>query len=176
MLRPVDYSWLLGAGLLLPYAYAMGVNRCTPLGGRDWGLKGLNGLLPMAQFLGMALLMLVVPVLVARWRLGLRAGCFGLGGGRSWLGWIAVLGAAVGIPLSGWIAPIESHRDAWQPMLLGLAALPAGWLLAVSLRALFGSDRLRLLTRGVIARALVPVYAVAMLLVHCTRSGSPETQ
>lgn len=164
LLRPSDFAWLLGAGLLLPYAYAMGINRFTPLGGREFGITGNSGLLPMAQFFGMAVLMLVVPVLIARWRLGRRAGIFGLGGGRSWLGWSAVLGAAVGIPLSGWIAPAESHRDAWQPLLLGLAALSVLWLIAVSLRALFGSDRLRLLSRGAIACALVPVYAVAMLL------------
>jgi hypothetical protein len=210
LLRPVDYAWLIGGGILLPYAYMMVINRFTPLGGRDWSIRGL----PMAQFLGMALLMLVVPVLVARWRLSRRiagdakglapldrngfgndtprdptfpvqgdkplgAGISpvrksavpGLGGGRSWMAWLAVFCAVVFIPLAGWIAPGEYQRDIYQPWVLGLLAVPAVWLLVASLRALFGRAKARLLVRGVIARALVPVYATAMLLMAAAALG-----
>ncbi len=164
LLRPIDYAWLIAAGIALPYGYAMGVIRGTPLGGREWGIMGNHGLLPMVQFLCMVMLMLVLPVLVARWRVAKRAGCLGLVGGMPWFGWLAVLCSAAGIPLSGWIAPVACHRDAWQPVLIGLAAVPVLWLIVTSLRAVCGSTSLRLLTGGVIACALVPVYAVAMLL------------
>ena len=164
LLRPTDFSWLVGAGIVLPYVYMMVINRFTPLGGRDWGLKGVNLILPAAQFLGLACLMCVVPVRVARWRLAIRAAALGLGGGHAWGGWLAVLAAAVSIPLSGWLAAAEYQRDIYQPVAIVLVALPAGWLLVAVLRALVGTAKPRLLARGVIARALVPVYATAMLL------------
>jgi hypothetical protein len=167
LLRPVDYAWLIGGGILLPYAYMMVINRFTPLGGRDWSIRGL----PMAQFLGMALLMLVVPVLVARWRLSRRTAVPGFGGGRSWMAWLAVVCAVVFIPLAGWIAPGEYQRDIYQPWVLGLLAVPAVWLLVASLRALFGRAKARLLARGVIARALIPAYATAMLLMAAAAPG-----
>jgi len=196
LLRPVDYGWLIGAGILLPYAYMMIINRFTPLGGRDWSIGDTTMYflrqfretvadpgwrdwsiwdtrvyLPMAQFLGMALLMLVVPVLVARWRLSRRIAMPDLCGGRSWMAWLAVMCTAVFIPLAGWIAPEAYKREIYQPWLIGLAAVPVVWLLVAALRALFGRAKPRLLYRGVIARALVPVYAAAMLLMAAAALG-----
>ena len=196
LLRPVDYAWLIGAGILLPYAYMMVINRFTPLGGRDWSIGGtqmyflqqfkesvadtewrdwsiwcVRIYLPLAQFLGLALLMMVVPVLVARWRLGRRIAMPGPGGGLSWIGWFAVICMVVLIPLSGWIAPTEYQRDIYQPWVTGLMAVPVVWLFVVSLRALFGRAKPRLLCRGVIARALVAVYATAMLLMAAAALG-----
>jgi len=196
LLRPVDFAWLIGAGILLPYAYMMMINRFTPLGGRDWGIRGtrmyllqrfkdaiadtewrdwsiwcIRIYLPLVQFLGLALLMMVVPVLVARWRLGRRIAMTGPGGGRSWFGWFAVLCTVVCIPLAGWIAPEAYQREIYQPWVTGLIAVPVVWLLVASLRALIGRDKPRLLCRGVIARALVPVYAAAMLLLAAAALG-----
>lgn len=165
LFRPADYAWMIGIGILLPYGFTMVVNRLTPLGGRELGVFGMNGLLPSVQFLGMVLLMLITPVLVARWRLGKRAALFGLGGGEFGFCGRAAVSAAVFIPVSGWVAAHEfPEMMYWLPLAGALIVFPVLWLFVSSLRALSGTAKMRLLTHGVIARALVPVYAVAMLL------------
>jgi hypothetical protein len=167
LLDPLDHAWIIGAGVLLPYSYTMMINRFTSLGGRDWSIHGNHLMLPMAQFFGMAVLMLLVPILVARWRLGKKAAVLGIAGERSAWGPRAVVCAAALIPVSGWFAPREPGFE-WYVLLVPLAffliVFPLLWLVANSCRALFGSGELRLLARAIVSRALIPAYATAMLL------------
>ncbi|RYD20388.1 MAG: hypothetical protein EOP88_15225, partial [Verrucomicrobiaceae bacterium] len=79
-----DHAWVIGLGVLLPFLFVMAVNRLTPLGGREFGMRGTLMMLPLAHFVGLWLLWLVVPVQVIRWRLRRRAGHFGFRGPRWW--------------------------------------------------------------------------------------------
>lgn len=102
LLRSSDWIWLLIAGVVLPFCYFMAITRLTPLGGRDFSLtKNDLKLFPdtvvplaLAQFSGLALLLILVPLLVTRWRLAIRGVAFGFTNGKSWPGFAAVVCAA----------------------------------------------------------------------------------
>lgn len=113
LLQISDRVWIVGLGVMLPFFYVMAVNRLTPLGGREMSVAGTTLLLPLAHFLGLWLLWLVVPVRVVRWRLWKRAGCFGFGG-SSWFDWLAVVSAAAFVPLIGWALLAGSSPNFWQ--------------------------------------------------------------
>lgn len=161
LMRPTDWAWLLGAGLVMPLVYVLILNRLTPLGGRHLGLKTILMLLPAAHFLGLTLLMILLPVLITRWRLAKRAAAFGFANGRSWTAWIAVVCAVAFIPVVGWSACALS--EVGLAVAAGLILVPTLWLLVVMLRAVF-SNPSKLLHRSTSARVLLPVYATAMLL------------
>ncbi len=161
LMRPADWAWLLGSGLLLPLAYVMILNRLTPLGGRDFGLQTTFMLLPAAHFLGLTVLMILLPLLITRWRLGQRAAAFGFANNKSKLGWFAAACAGGFIPVVGWGACAGSRVG--LAVAAGLILVPALWLLAVMLRAIFSKPSM-LLHRSTSARVLLPVYTTAMLL------------
>jgi hypothetical protein len=187
LLRPADWGWIVGLGILLPFAFVMGINRLTPLGGRAFGMKGPFMLMPACHFLGLVVLWLVVPVQIIRWRLAKRAGGFGFSG-HSRIGWVAVACAVAFVPWIGWAAISESFPLWWvlsmnalgiqldvtggSPWLfwqaLVLLGIPALWLAGVAVRALFcRADRQ--LHRAAAARVLV-VSSAAALAVLCLAS------
>ena len=161
LMRPADWAWLLVAGLVMPLVYVMILNRLTPLGGRHFGLQTTLMLLPAAHFLGVTVLMILLPLLITRWRLGKRAAAFGFTNGKSKSGWFAVACAVAFIPVVGWSACALS--EVGLAVAAGLILVPTLWLLAVMLRAIF-SNPSKLLHRSTSARVLLPVYATAMLL------------
>ncbi|MES2922226.1 MAG: hypothetical protein V4819_11805 [Verrucomicrobiota bacterium] len=161
LMLPADWAWLLGVGLLMPLAYMMILNRLTPLGGRQFGLHTTLLLLPAAHFLGLTVLMILLPVLITRWRLGKRAAVFGFANSRSRLGWFAAACAVAFVPVVGWGACAGS--EVGLAVAAGLIAVPALWLLVVMLRAIFSKPS-KMLHRSTSARVLLPVYATAMLL------------
>ena len=165
LLLPVDWAWMLGAGVLLPFAYVTALARCTPLGGQDWGLlKGGAAVLIAADFLTIALLLLVVPVLVARWRLGRRAAALGICAGRPLLGWLAVAVAAALVPVLGMTALPVTSLNLSLGLKLALLA-PLVLVILTSLVRALAVTFTRQFSRAVVALTLIPTYASAMLLV-----------
>ena len=165
LLLPVDWAWILGVGVVLPFGYVTGLMRCTPLGGQDWGLlKGGVALVVVADFLALALLMLVMPVLAARWRIGLRAAAFGVCSEPALGGRLAVAAAAAAVPLID-LSPLSA--SGLNPQLVLKLALLAPLLLLISasvVRAL-AVKFTRQFSRAVVALTLLPVYACGMLLI-----------
>lgn len=166
LLRPVDWLWLLAAGIP-PLPYLMLVAHLTNLGGYSSGFTGMpidlpydgHANLPMAQFAGVLLMMLILPILVARWRLGIRAAAFGFANTRLWLGSLALLGGAAFIPVVGWAVIAESKEGlvaAW--ILLGP---PVAWLCGVACRAMI-SGTAWLLHHTTASRVLVPAYMAGL--------------
>lgn len=185
-----DWAWILGAGVLLPLAYVLAVNRLTPLGGHEFGMLGNAMLLPAGHFVGLILLWLTLPTLVTRWRLAKRAGMVGFTA-AGWLAWIAVACAAAFVPLIGWAAISQSSADFWNQWMahLGLVDLPDSpgepwrfwlaigmfgisllWAIFCILRALLSRPR-RLIHHATVARVLVPVCMTAMLLLALATMG-----
>ena len=163
LLLPADWAWMLGAGVLLPFAYVTAITRLTPLGGQEWGINALGWLLPAADFLTLGLLLLVVPAWVARWRLGLRAAALGVCPGHARLGWLAVVAGIALVPLFGMLEPPLAYTEArvvWQLALLAPLLLV---ILSSVVRALAVSFS-RQLSRAVVVLTLIPAYACAMLL------------
>ena len=105
--------------------------------------------------------MILLPVLITRWRLGKRAAVFGFANGSSRSSWLAVACAVVFIPVVGWSACAGS--EVGLAVAAGLNLVPTLWLLALMLRAIFSKPS-KLLHRSTSARVLLPVYATAMLL------------
>lgn len=199
LLHPADWVWILGLGILLPFAYVMGINRLTPLGGREFGMMGTAMLMPAGHFLGLLGLWLVTPVQIIRWRLARRASGFGFSG-PSRIGWVAVISAAAVVQWIGWIAITGRYPDWWaawmRPPLEGLSCaiselpvsdpgidlnlptwlllilliVPVLWLCGVIARALFcRADRQLYLAAA--ARVLVISWAAALCVLCLASQG-----
>lgn len=164
LLGAADHGWIIGIGVVVPYAYMMMVNRLTPLGGRGLGIEGTHFLLPMMQFFGLVLLMLLAPLWIARWRLEKQAGVLGFQRGKPGRGVVPVAAAAALVPVSGWLATRELRLEWAYPLAFFTVGLPVLALLWSGLRALFSPPGLKLLDAAVISRALIPAYATALLL------------
>ncbi len=183
-LDAVDWGWMVGLGVVLPLIYVLAVDRLTPWGGRDYGLKGTLMLLPMAQFLGLLVLWCCAPLPVIQWRLRQRLVIFGYGGGSRWLDGLAIVCAAAFVPVNGWAAMVGTIPALWidklnwrgvtidgratneMPLWLavGLLGLPVLCLLTRMGMALLSGHE-RLLYRASTARAMIPVFASAMVAI-----------
>ena len=161
LLRPVDWLWIAVIGLLVPLVYYQLIYRFTPLGGREWSLKG--NFVSAGQFGAMLLLMVVLPVVIARWRLALRAGCAGMECGRNCIAWVAVIIGALALPLAG----ASFFAGGFGQVVAIIAGCLLGMLLLyvifIGSRALFSSHA-GVLRRVTVSRVLTPAYAMGMLL------------
>lgn len=191
LLRPADWAWIVGLGILLPFAYVMGINRLTPLGGREFGMRGTALPMPACHFLGLLVLWLLVPVQIIRWRLARRAGGFGFSR-PSLIGWVAVAWAVAFVPWIGWIAISAAHLPVWKLLgltlsqriglspitmlsqvyrpLLFVLGVPALWLCGVAARGLLGGAD-RHFHRAAAARVLVVSWAAALGVVCLASQG-----
>ncbi len=175
LLQPIDWAWLLVAGVLLPFGYVTALMRLTPLGGQDWGIHATGWTLPAADFLALALLLLVVPVWVARWRLSRRAAALGICSGNPLIGWLAVAAGLAFVPVLGLSAPMlidecglgrmdwnfENPSFIWKSVLL----VPLLLLILASVVRALAVPFTRQFSRAVVALAVIPAYACGMLLV-----------
>lgn len=163
LLRPVDWAWILGAGILLPLLYYLFVYRFTPLGSRELSLRISLFVVPAGQVTAMAFLMIVTPLQIARCRLGKRGAMLGWQISRAWTGWVAVICGALALPAFGLGFVGGNGSEAVMMVaaaLLGILVL--AWLV-IGIRAVF-SKRTPLLRRVTLSRILVPAYALGMLL------------
>jgi len=165
LLSPVDWLWIIGGGVLLPVAVMYSLMFFTPLGSWDtsaWMTSKIPYLIqPIPSFVALALLMIIFPLLVARWRLRGKAAAMGFRG-RDLTGWLAVIALLVFA---------TSYKHVWPYWVsYGFGALALLWLLVVAGRALFGRPR-RLLSRVVLSRIMLPVCATGVLVAHVSIFG-----
>ena len=165
LLLPIDWAWILGAGVLLPFGYVTALLRLTPLGGQEWGLmKGGGAVLLLANYLTLALLLLVVPVLIARWRLARRAAALGICSGASLLGWLAVGAGLLFVPLLAMAVSPVANLNTYLILKLALL-LPLLLVILISLVRALAVTFTRQFSRAVVALTLIPTYACGMLLI-----------
>jgi|GEM_PF-6884151 len=169
LLTPVDWTYLFLSGFA-PFAYFLCITRLTGLGGMDrnvsgWGIEIHHNFFPLQvmQFASAVLMALILPILVARWRIGKRAGFFGIR--QSLSGYVALASAAALIPVLGGAVMAESAAGLKISYVLGV--IPLTWLVAVALRAMIlgGTHHFHLCTRS---RILAPTYLAAMVLLLLT--------
>jgi hypothetical protein len=190
LFTPVDFAWIIGAGVLLPFAFMQGISRLTPLGGRDGSFIAHGGMITAGQHLTAAVLMLLLPILLGSWRAGRRIGLPGMRSGRNTAGWTAVAGGFLAVLMFGialfandsgmlfsaaWdgdfntdfleLDPFEVAPPAfsWVWIAVLLVGLMIVTLLGSGIRAIF-TRRHHLLRRLVASRVLVPSYACGALL------------
>jgi hypothetical protein len=163
LLKSADWVWILGAGVVLPFVFYLAIYRLTLLGARDWSIAASAFMVPSGQVAAMGFLMIVLPLLIARWRLGRRGAILGWRKGRAWMGWTAVICGALSLPVFG----LSFARGKGSEAVIMIAAALLGilvlaWLI-IGIRAVF-SKRTALLRRVTLSRVLVPAYALGMLL------------
>lgn len=197
LLRPADFTRILGYGIGLPIIFHTIISRFTPLGRNFLPLRGdtSTAIHPVEgncwaiadQFLALVLLLIALPLVVARWRLTRRARAVGLAS-RSHLLWVAILAAFAAVPLLG-VGDFSFHpnddigsflssmtgssgaegifyyidKNWFSVAAVLLIAVLAVALLGIAVTAAFSRQR-QLLRRLVLAECLVPVYATATLV------------
>lgn len=164
LLNARDWTWILGIGVVLPFAGILAISLLTPMGGRSMSLYRLGFLFPFIHYAILLLFLLSVPPLLIRWRMAKRGGPFGLDGRIGKLSFVfpilGILVALAAFPLVAW----SKIRGDYTFMLLGgLLGLWQLFIIISVLRALLGKQGLRL-RRAIIARAMLPAVALAMII------------
>lgn len=189
LMRPSDHAQIIAGGILAPFVFLLLISRFTFLGGREWS-AGMHGMMtPTGQWLAAVVLMLSLPVLLVKGRLGKRAGFLGLGMRKPVWGWIVVALIPVALVTYGLAIPTSKpDADDWGglfgartafidldilqteglPKVLLLSAtggiaLGLLWLIGSAARALFSSHG-KMLERSIISRAVIPAYLAGMVL------------
>jgi hypothetical protein len=184
-----DLLQVAAGGNLLPFMLSLAVIHFTPLGGRGWNFHAHGGLIVVGQLLAVVLLMLLVPMVLARRQLSCRAGRLGLHSGSSTFGWLAVAACVFAIPvfyIAQWVTvperlmgsdsflgassfidldPGEASAPGriWLRVAIGLLAAAAAYGAVTLLRSLF-CRRQHLLRRVILSRMLVLPYVSGTLL------------
>lgn len=163
-----DGLWLIGLGVLAPFAWYWGITRLTPLGCRDVGFFHFH--YPPTVFQGGAgvLLLLVAIVQTGQWRIARRGQLLGLGPRMLWPGWLVLAIAALAVPAGG-IGRFLNSRDIDQYYLMFAATcgIPLLWLLWRGGALIFG-PKSNALGGVLLARAsALPLALAVAALVAC---------
>ena len=162
LLRPVDWLWIIGVGIVFPMVFYVVISRFTPLGARAWSMKASLFVVPSGQFSSMVYLMIVLPLVMIRRRLALRGGAVGLAGGQQIFAWIAVISGILALPVFGLTFQVSQPKESVMIGAGSLLALLQLYPLVAGVRALF-SRQSSLLRRATVARLLLPAYVLGML-------------
>ncbi len=168
LLEPVDWLWIVGTGAILPVFLIYFLMMFTPMGG--WGYSAgsqleLYGVVrPAFNFTALVLLLVLLPVLVARWRLRKKASAF-MPAGRDWFGWAAVLSLLVfGM----------AFRHIWLHwMSLAFGAFGFVWFIVAASRAIFSRPG-RLLPRVALSRVILPALTTGIVMLSVSYFGFKE--
>jgi hypothetical protein len=163
LLRPGDWAWVCLCGIALPLAIFLIINRLTPLGGRDYGLKHFLFLFPGIHLLAILMNLLLAPALLIRWRLSKRLAPFGIGTGGGKIP-CAVLFLILLWSLAAYPALVRFGVSA--PALVGLSTVPLIWVANVFLnvmQAILGKPTQRIV-RTAVSAALPTAYAMGIIV------------
>jgi len=148
--------------VLLPVAWFVAVTRFTPLSAREWSPAFTAFIQPCIQHAALRLLVLLLPVTLARWRLGRRGVALGLAGKWLWADALCLGLVALALPLAGSLRIVGSETLlVWSALIM--LGIPLAWLLALAAK-LFLSSPGCALRRTVVARTVLPAWTFAMLL------------
>jgi hypothetical protein len=161
LLQRSDWLWIIAGGILLPALWYFAITRFTPLSAREWSMRWTAFLQPSCQFGSMVVLMIVLPVVIAGWRLAKRGAPLGLASRRAWIGMAAAACAMLAVPAFGAImlGPNEIMLGA-ASILLGVSVL---WLVVGFFRNLLGKD-VNALQRATLARMVLPAWVFGMVV------------
>ncbi|QJE96303.1 hypothetical protein [Luteolibacter luteus] len=163
LLRPVDYLWVGGLGMVLPLLWYVAWIRFTPLGFRDLAV-GLEDFLPfVVRLIAILLFSLCMLLQVARWRVAKRGGFLGLRPAALWPGWIMAGIAAITVPVTGLARYWPGLDEIYYLSPCAVLGFPLLWLLWRGGSILFGPVGAAL--PGVmLSRFLLPVLVLGSLV------------
>jgi hypothetical protein len=160
LLRPVDFAWVAGLGLLPPLAWHVVIVRFTPLGCRDFALTEWDMIPALAQAGGSFLFATCLLLQTARWRIAKRGGFLALRPPAFWPGWTVTLVAALFVPLPGLVRYLPKWQEEFLLFGSSVAGLPLLWLLWRGGSIAFG-PRAAALGGVLTCRMLFPVFLTA---------------
>lgn len=156
LLKVADWVWVLLVGIIIPVVVVVSISWFTPAGGSGQSVKTTLReplvCLPAAHYLALFLMLIILPVVIARWRLSVRARAFGFPG-VSWVGLAVVAGLVCYV-----VGYLYVH---WVLMNVALYAAVL-WLMVMVGFGLFGRPT-GLLRRLMIGRMILPAYLLGMV-------------
>jgi hypothetical protein len=159
-----DWLWILGVGILIPLLWYFAVTRLTPFSAREWSMRITGFLVPAAQLVSLTVLILVASAKIASDRLAKRAGFLGPKPRLTWLGWVAVISAALAIPLAGMVMEVRPLGHILFLASSALSGVALLWLVWGFLCHAFGKPPGGSLRRATLARMMVPAWVFGMLV------------
>jgi hypothetical protein len=162
LLTAPDWMWILAAGVGLPIAFHQFIQRFTVASAREWSVTATSAWEVLGQQIGLLVLMILGPLVVARWRLSLRMGRIGF---RSvWWIWTAVVVIGViSIVMWGFTFSEEGRNESASQRAIGVTGLSVLSLVGIILTALLAPAR-AVLQWSVLARCMQPVCVFGMLV------------
>lgn len=157
LLRPGDYLWLGGMGLVLPAVWYLGLMRLSPAGCRDYSIVLGDAIPFMGRWGGVLLLSLCLLVQTARWRLAKRGGFIGLRPAALWPGWLVAALAALFLPLTGLIRLKPDLDEEYLACACAVLGIPLLWLLWRAAALVF-APRHAALGGVMLCRMLLPLF------------------
>lgn len=124
-----DSLWIAGFGAGLPLLWYLGIIHLTPLGSRDLGMIEFGFPPSLIQSLAAFLLLGLILIQTARWRITRRTGFLALGSRRLIVGWITAFLPAATIPLTGTVRYWSGPDDDFLLAMLLSCGIPLLWLL-----------------------------------------------
>jgi hypothetical protein len=160
LFRPVDAAWVAALGVMLPFAWHIGVTRFTPLGCRHIGLMEWDMMPAMQQAGGSLAFGVCMLQQTLRWRLAKRMGVIGLRAPRLWVGWAIAAVAALFVPLIGIAGILTRHQEPFLILGSAMLGIPLLWIIwRAGMTALQTQETA---FEGILlSRLLVPAYTAA---------------
>ncbi|MFC7337567.1 hypothetical protein ACFQY0_10295 [Haloferula chungangensis] len=160
---PADWAWIIGLGLMFPVLWHLLVAQFSPLAAHHWNMSFSAFILPGVQFGATALMMIITPLVVIRWRMKVRMPFIQFHHPNRWLAWLAVVSATLAIPVLGALPYIESAELLFLSLTALFLGFPLLWLIGVAFKSIYRS-RHRALASRVIVDSLIPTYCIGMIL------------
>lgn len=163
LLKSGDWAWILGAGSVFPLLLHHLLFRSPWLGGREYSIYASKLVSSCAPFAFLIWLLIILPIVVARWRLGKAAGFIGVRWPHPWVGWTMVALLAIPLPFSAIMMLPEYNSTAANITVIVALQLAQFWFLVMWLRGLFSRHR-HLIKRLALSRTVLSAYATSLLL------------
>lgn len=163
LLRPVDFAWVIGLGVVLPLAWQVGMMRFTPLGCRDLTIEFGDAIPVMGRVGGFLIFSLCMILQTARWRLAKRGAFFGLRPSALWPGWVIAIVPALFIPLTGLARYWPDLDEEYLACACAVLGVPMLWLLWRAASLAFG-PRNAALGGVMLCRMVLPVLVLASVV------------
>ena len=156
-----DWVRIFVGGILVPLLWFVAVTHLTPFSAREWSMRITGFFQPAGQLVSLTLLMLVASTIIAAGCLSKRAGFLEPKPRLPWFSWMAVISAALAIPVFGAMMDIRPLAFYAGCCLGGVALL---WLKWGFIRHISRRPPGAALRRATLARIMVPTWIFEMLM------------
>jgi hypothetical protein len=165
LLRTSDWITIFAGGILLPVLWYVAVTRLTPLSAREWSFRSSGFIQHNCQSGSLLVMLILLPVVIATWRLAKRGALLGMRTRFPWAGWLAALSAALATAASG--AMMLGNQNLLIYPAFALLGIPVLWMIIGFSRNVLGTHP-HALRRATLARIVLPTWIFGMLVMIAT--------